>query len=390
MTSSTAGAGTVVVAHPSPDLYGSDRVLLESVSGLVTAGHRVVVALPESGPLAPALEERGAVVEFVASPVLRKSALRPAGLARLIAATLRSIPPTWRLLRRERPVVVLVNTITIPMWMLVGRVTGARVICHVHEAEHSLRPVLRRLLYLPLLLAHRLVVNSKFSLGVLAESWPALGRRGRLVYNGVPGPEDPPPPRAQLRRPVELLFIGRLSPRKGPQVALRAMARLQREEPGGYRLSLLGAVFPGYEWFERDLREYVASAGIGGQVRFLGFDPDIWRHLADSDIVLVPSTVDEPFGNTAVEAMLALRPLVVSETSGLREAAAAYETARLVLPDDADAVVDAVRDLARTWPAVIARSDADHALALSRHAPEVYQREFAAAVEAVATRRDRQ
>ena len=37
---------TVLVAHPSADLYGSDLQLVESVAGLVGAGRRVVVTLP--------------------------------------------------------------------------------------------------------------------------------------------------------------------------------------------------------------------------------------------------------------------------------------------------------------------------------------------------------
>lgn len=382
----SAARGTILVAHPSPDLYGSDRVLLESVSALVDAGYRVVVALPGAGPLAPALEERGAEVEYVGSPVLRKAALRPAGLVRLMRTTMCSLPAMLRVLRAERPRLVFVNTITIPLWIAMGRLVGARVVCHVHEAEDSLRPALRRLLYFPLLFAHELVVNSRFSLDVLARSWPVLGRRGRLVYNGVPGPEASVPPRRSLTGQVRLLFIGRLSPRKGPQVALRALERLQREEPGRYRLSLVGAVFPGYEWFERELREFVTDRGLSAQVTFFGFDPDIWGHLAACDIVLVPSTVDEPFGNTAVEAMLALRPLVVSATSGLREAAAGYSTARLVHADDSDAIITGVRELVSSWESVLEGTASDRELAIARHAPAVYQRSLVAVIGGVLRR----
>ena len=44
-------AGVVLLAHPSAELYGSDRVFLESVSALVLAGKSVVVSLPVTGPL---------------------------------------------------------------------------------------------------------------------------------------------------------------------------------------------------------------------------------------------------------------------------------------------------------------------------------------------------
>ena len=53
---------SVLVAHPSADLYGSDRVLLETIDGLRRSGARVLVALPSPGPLVAELERRGAAV----------------------------------------------------------------------------------------------------------------------------------------------------------------------------------------------------------------------------------------------------------------------------------------------------------------------------------------
>ena len=50
MAARTAGAPpVVVVAHPSAELYGSDRQCMETVRGLVEAGVRAVVALSGTG-----------------------------------------------------------------------------------------------------------------------------------------------------------------------------------------------------------------------------------------------------------------------------------------------------------------------------------------------------
>ena len=76
---------TILVAHPSPDLYGSDRQLLETIRALVDAGHRVNAALPDDGPLRPELEALGARVAIVPFTVLRKSLMSPRGLAGLVA-----------------------------------------------------------------------------------------------------------------------------------------------------------------------------------------------------------------------------------------------------------------------------------------------------------------
>jgi glycosyltransferase involved in cell wall biosynthesis len=366
-------APAVLVAHPSPDLYGSDRMLLESVSAFTGAGLRAVVTLPESGPLAEALSERGAEVVFCPSPVLRKSALRPLGMIRLIGETLASLPRSLKLLSDVDPGLVYVNTLTIPLWILLARLGRRRVVCHVHEAEKSAAAPLRRALYAPLLLAQRILVTSRFSDDVITSTWPMLKRRTALLYNGVPGPEGPiAAPRERLSR-ARLLFIGRLSPRKGPQVAIEALRRLV-DSGVDVELALLGEVFGGYEWFGTELREQVDRAGLTERVSFLGFDPDIWGHLAHADLVLVPSTVDEPFGNTAVEAMLAERPLIVSRTSGLQEAAAGYPTATFVTPDDPGELAAAICESLNNWGTLRSQVVAARDLALERHAPAVYQR----------------
>ncbi|HYP44797.1 MAG TPA: glycosyltransferase family 4 protein [Propionibacteriaceae bacterium] len=376
-------ARTVLVAHPSAELYGSDRVLLESVSGLLAAGWQVVATVPRPGPLVDELVARGAGVEICPTPVLRKSALRPAGLVRFALEVAASVAPACRLLARTGAEAVYVNTVTVPTWMLWGRVLRRRVLCHVHEAEGSASPLLRRLLALPLLLAHQVLVNSTFSLDVLGSAIPTLRRRATVIYNGVPGPSAPTPARAVLTPPIRLLFVGRLSPRKGPQVAVAAAAELQRRGVEVH-LHLLGAVFSGYEWFEAQLRQAVAAAGLVDAVRFLGFDADVWPHLGASDIVVVPSVLDEPFGNTAVEAMLAARPLVVSATSGLREAAQGYPSAVFVTPDQPEALAEAVLDVVANWPVYREQALADSARARARHSVERYRSEVAAVVNRAA------
>jgi len=118
---------------------------------------------------------------------------------------------------------------------------------------------------------------------------------------------------------VRLTYIGRLSPRKGTDLVITAAAELV-DDGVDVEVDILGEVFEGYEWYAEALRNTVAERGLGSRVRFLGSRDDVWIALQLADIVVIPSPVGEPFGNTAVEAALAARPLVVSESSGLLEA----------------------------------------------------------------------
>lgn len=375
--SAGASAPLVLVVHPGAELFGSDRMLLESVIGLRERGSRTVVALPESGPLVDELRAAGAEVVLIPMLVLRKALLRPRNWPTLARDTLRGWAAGWRLLRRLRPEAVYVSTLTLPQWPLLSRLRRARTISHIHEAEASANRLVNRALYAPHLVSDRALVNSRFAWDTIAASLAPLARRAAVVYNGVASPAEPAPPRARLDGPLRVLYVGRLSPRKGPDLLISAAAQLS-EAGRAVDVTLLGSVFTGYEWFDRELRDQASAEAV--PVDFAGFHPDVWPFLAAADVLVVPSRTDEPFGNTAVEGILALRPVIASDGSGLREAAGGYDTARLVEPDDATAIAEALTEIAEDWPSVVASTADSRAEALRRHAPESYRRAVAAAV----------
>ncbi|MFD1720826.1 glycosyltransferase [Amnibacterium endophyticum] len=374
---------TALLAHPGAELYGSDRMLLETVAGLVEHGWRVVLAVPNDGPLVAEAQLLGADVVFVDVPVLRKSLLRPTALAGTALSSLAGAVRIARLLRDVEPTVVYVSTLTLPLWVAVARARRIPVLCHVHESERRANRLLREALAWPLLLADRVVVNSAFSRDGLLEVAPGLTRRSTVVYNGVAGPTEVVPARHEIDGPLRIVYVGRLSPRKGPDVVVDALAQLVAAGVDA-RLELVGGVYSGYEWYERDLHEQVERLGLGDRVVFTGFRPSIWSALARADAGVVPSREEEPFGNTAVEAVLAGRPIVVSAIGGLAEAIDGFASALPVEPDDPAALAAALTRIANDWPGF--RDDAARLapVAAARFAPERYRREIAGAIAAVA------
>ncbi|MFP3466527.1 glycosyltransferase family 4 protein [Leifsonia sp. SIMBA_070] len=371
---------SVLVAHPGAELYGSDRVMLSTVSALVGAGYRVTVAVPSDGPLLAEIRKRGAAAEIIAAPVLRKRLLSPTGLLSLVAQMPAALARAVAAIRRMDIDTVYVSTLTIPSWLLAARLAGRTVICHVHEAERSPRPLVKRALATPLLLTDAIAANSAFCASVLAEPYPTLARRTTVVLNAVAGPPTATPPREGLGSRVRLVYVGRLSERKGVDLAVDA-AEILWARGRAVTLDLVGGVFDGYEPFRSALEEKVERSDLGDAVRFLGFRPSVWEELASADIALVPSRADESFGNAVVEAVLAERPVIVSDSSGLREAAAGYDTTVLVPLGDAAAIADAVERIADDWASYRAAAAAARAEAERRHARERYDAAILAVIE---------
>lgn len=364
-----------LLVHPGWELFGSDRMLLESARALRERDERVVVAVPQRGPLVGELQAIGVEVLIPPMFVLRKSSLHPRNWLRSARDAVRGIAASVAIVRRLRPRALYVSTIVLPSWPLIGRLSRVPTVTHVHEAEASASRLVNLALYAPHLASHRIIANSRFTLQTVGAVLPALGRRATVILNGVASPDDVEPPRARIDR-LRIGYVGRLSHRKGPDTAVEALAALRREGIDA-ELRLVGAVFAGNEGFDRELRERAAALGVEDRVAYLGFRSDIWPLLAEIDVLVVPSRQDESFGNTAVEGILAARPVVASDIPGLREAVGPYGSATFVTPGDADELARALRAVNDGWDLRRAAAIGDRNAARERFAPDAYRRAVA-------------
>jgi glycosyltransferase involved in cell wall biosynthesis len=367
-----AAAGTVVVAHPGAELYGSDRMTLEAVAGLAERGWHVVLVVPGEGPLTVEAGRVGATTTVLDIPVLRKSLLRPRALLGFAGSSVVGAVRIAALLRRVRPDAVYVATVTIPLWILVARLLRIPVVCHVHESERSASRLVRRMLAAPVALATLVLVNSRHSMTALVEAAPQLADRAIVLYNGVAGPEAMVPPRKRIDGDFRLVYTGRISPRKGVDTAVEALALLI-EDGVDARLEVVGGVFPGYEWFLESLHRRIDELGLQSRVRFAGFRPEVWSALSAADMALVPSRDEEPFGNTAVEAVLSGRPVAVSAIGGLAEAIDGFASAIPVAPADPAELAAAIRRVSSSWAAFRTTAIAMAPIAAARFSPERFR-----------------
>lgn len=361
------------MVHPGSELYGSDRVMLDTAVAAVEHGWTVVAVTPTTGPLTDRLVSIGVQTLTIDFPVLRKAAMSPGGILRLVLTALSTSISILRIFFRVKPDVLYVSTITVPTWILMGRLLRRPIVCHLHEAEPDASRVVRWLLAAPVSMTDLVISNSEFSLSVLKGS---LGRPrfdAEVIYNAVTLDEEIVEPRQSLEGAAKVLFIGRLSPRKGPDVAIRAVAHL-RDMGTDVELSLLGASFEGYEWYEESLRSLCRELGVEDRVTFLGFHDVVEPHLARADIVLIPSTKPEPFGNTAVEAVISARPVVVSSTGGLVEAVDGFDSALSVRPGSSSEVAEACRTIIDEWPRFRQIAMESSSVARTRHSLAVYAR----------------
>jgi glycosyltransferase involved in cell wall biosynthesis len=142
---------------------------------------------------------------------------------------------------------------------------------------------------------------------------------------------------------LRLLFAGSLWEGKGPQVAVRAVARLTRTGIP-IHLDVCGSGTPNFmAWLDR----IVTEEGVREHVTLHGFVAleEIRRFYQRGHVLVFPSQWDEPFAAVPVEAMAAGMAVVATTAGGTPEAITDGETGLLVPPGDADALAAQIRRL---------------------------------------------
>ena len=136
-----------------------------------------------------------------------------------------------------------------------------------------------------------------------------------------------------------ILFLGRLSEKKSPDLLLRAFAMLPASL-GGASLQL-AFVGPDESGMKARLMQMAQQLGVASRVQFYGalFEQAKWAAYRDADVFVLPSQ-NENFGNTAAEAAAAGTPAVVTEECGVAPLLA--DVAGLVVTHDAAAIARAI------------------------------------------------
>ena len=153
-------------------------------------------------------------------------------------------------------------------------------------------------------------------------------------YPGERRPDERSPGEREPAGRVRLVAVGALVAEKGMDVAIGSIAELPEAE-----LVVLGA------GPERDRLERLARQRCPGRVRFLGSVPDVPRHLASADAMLLASRGGDSMPAVLIEAGFAGLPAVSTDVGAISDVVLDGVTGFVVARDDHVGFDAAVRRL---------------------------------------------
>lgn len=314
----------VLAFEAQPTLFagGQERSLYEVCRALAGRGHEVGLVYERAGELLTDYNQFCTVTAKIPSREFKVRESLGFALDLLRALRLRR-QWNWDLLYANQ-------YRDLPFVTALGFLTRTPVVCHLRLPAP---PYLSRQYRAGLRLCARLIAISKFT----AKGYINCGlspKRFTLVYNGVDVQHFGN--FASVRGPAEperqLLYMGRIVPEKGIGTLIEAVAQLRGASASARcRLTILG---DGHGDYPDTLRQ-AAEAVEGADIRFLAHVSDVRGALAESDLVIVPSEWNEPFGRVVIEAMAAGVPVIATRDGGIPEVLAGEFDSHLVAPGDA-------------------------------------------------------
>lgn len=175
--------------------------------------------------------------------------------------------------------------------------------------------------------ASGIIVNSKNSADELAQAYPRLSSKIRLIYNPVKLSAWPRKTASCKNGVPVILASGRLSPQKDYPSLLRAFAKIVKARNA--ELIILGE---GPE--QSSIERLISELGIESQVKLLGNVDDPFQYYAQADLFILASKW-EGFPNVLAEALASGLPVLTTDGMG-----ASRDIVEPILPNNIVAVGD--------------------------------------------------
>lgn len=194
------------------------------------------------------------------------------------------------------------------------------VFLHVHSTEYdrsgeAVNPYIAGIEREACTRATHVFAVSRYTANVLVSRYGVPRGKITVVYNAPETTLDLPDDfQGAAGRAPWVVFLGRLTFQKGPDHFLRAAARVaQFNREARFLVCGSGDMSDGLHALARTL-------GIARRVEFRGFlQPAAVDRLLARSRVMVMSSVSEPFGLVALEALRNGTPVILSKQSGVRE-----------------------------------------------------------------------
>ncbi|MDH4197477.1 MAG: glycosyltransferase family 4 protein [Candidatus Aminicenantes bacterium] len=344
----TAEPVRILYLHPTAGLSGASSSLLSLFEQIDRRRFEPLLLLPEEGDFSRQARSIGVETLVLRSMVRFEEGYRLSRFPRI----LRSIYELAKVVKRKGIRIIHSNS---PRTAYLGgtaaRIAGVGSVTHVRDIHLNPFSDRRKARFLGRL-SDAVVAVSSATKGAIVSVTPSLEAKTRVIYNGIdvkkmddlPGRNVRPELGVEDDAPL-IGSVGLLHPVKGPDMLIRAAARLKKSFPS-LKVLLVGDVLLKQDLtYKQELEELARKEFIGDIVIFTGYREDVFDLMRAMDVLVHPAVYPDPLPRTLLEAGALRRPIVATGVGGVAEIVEHGRSGLLVEPSNPEALAEAVASL---------------------------------------------
>lgn len=334
-------AKKIAIIHPSSELYGADRILVEALKNLDSSTEKHVY-LRADGPLVNYITENVEKVEIKIIPflpIIAKKDFGVKGIATFFFHLIKFHLFIRKEQRREAFSAFYLNTFATAFVLLNLIGIKTKRVVHVHEIIDSPKLMNWTLSKLSNQLSDLVICVSE---AVRSNIVKHLKKDHKVVvlHNGIP--KINVNKLASSQDSIRFYLFGRIMPKKGQWLLIEALAKIPGALLANHKFIIVGGVLEGHEFLLEDLKKKINAAKLNDHIEMLPFCDDISPLMSDASVCLVPSVMKDPFPTTVLEAMSAGRMVIASDSGGAVEAIEDGKSGFLFAANDSDSLKERI------------------------------------------------
>ena len=308
----------ILIINSTLDLYGANRIL-SLVIGFLQKHYSVFLLIPaREGLLIDYLKKHNLKFELIVNenmPIIQRKMFSVSG----VFLAFKQMLDFYFYLKKESKkhdfqfvyVNTLSNVLSIPLLYLLK----LKIITHVHEIIES--PIfIARIINNICLNYSSIVIAVSYAVKRNLEGGRKLTKRKiHVIHNGIKDLFDlnhlPP-----HQNKVNITLIARIKPEKGIWYFLDALKQMKNKEI--VSVKIIGGPPPFGEKLVDKLKKDIQDFQM--DIQIIEFLENVQFYLNETDILVVPSLMKDPFPTTVLEGMSCEKAVIATNTGGAQEA----------------------------------------------------------------------
>lgn len=320
----------ILFVHPSVELYGADKILLYMLE-ILCEKNELTVLLPKEGVLNEKINSISSSIKIVIDnnlPLVH-SKLKLIDFIRLPSMIYR----INHLFKKDRFDILYCNTLAATLLLYT---TWSKIkVIHVHEI------IKNKFLNLGFSILIRMKTKNVICVSDAVRRNLFFSRKYKIIHNGIP---DIPQTFIENKVANKIIFTlpGRFMPQKGQWFLIETLKLLNDKEKSQIYIRFFGSPPPNRVYLENELIDIIKQNKLTQIIEINHFTQDISKIYIDSNVILVPSMMADPFPTTVLESLEFSRPVISTNHGGAKEILN-KDYSFLISPGDTNEFADAIR-----------------------------------------------